>query len=309
MKMCSENDHVYTSVIEIYRQNESGEFGGEPCVYMLGANSRSRAKMYIDILFEAVEIEGLDNCDIRVDVTVFKNGRYVESDESIFRTRIIRTDAPSRFIVWKHAVPHIFAIDRNKSEITLVDFEKENEEMIVYKKCKMMIRTADMKIGDQIEIPLRDLGTFTATVHDVTDNGILFIFDDCVTRHYMNSDGTAKGGYEKSELCKWINEELLEQFPTNLKSRIHDLTIPTYGQIFGHDDWYNQAITADDDKQLSLMKIRKNRICTYENDTCWYWLKNTTKSGDCFAYVDFSGRAGYYDASTIRSVRPAFLLS
>ena len=99
--------------------------------------------------------------------------------------------------------------------------------MIVYKKCKMMIRTADIQIGDQIEIPLRDLGTFTATAHDVTDDGILFIFDDCVTRHCMNSDGTAKGGYENSELCKWINEELLEQFPTNLKSRIHDLTIPT----------------------------------------------------------------------------------
>lgn len=187
--------------------------------------------------------------------------------------------------------------------------KKENEEMIVYKKCKMMIRTADMKIGDQIEIPLRDLGTFTATVHDVTDNGILFIFDDCVTRHCMNSDGTAKGGYEKSELCKWINEELLEQFPTNLKSRIHDLTIPTYGQIFGHDDWYNQAIISDNDEQLSLMKIRKNRICTYENDTCWYRLRNTTKSGDYFAGVDISGGAGYNGANGDNGVRPVFLLS
>ena len=187
--------------------------------------------------------------------------------------------------------------------------KKENEEMIVYKKCKMMIRTADIQIGDQIEIPLMDLGMFTATAHDVTDDGILFIFDDCVTRHCMNSDGTAKGGYENSELCKWINEELLEQFPTNLKSRIHDLTIPTYGQIFGHDDWYNQAITADDDKQLSLMKIRKNRICTYENDTCWYWLKNTTKSGAFFAFVVCFGLAGCCGAVFVRGVRPAFLLS
>lgn len=187
--------------------------------------------------------------------------------------------------------------------------KKENEEMIVYKKCKMMIRTADMKIGDQIEIPLRDLGTFTATVHDVTDNGILFIFDDCVTRHCMNFDGTAKGGYEKSELCKWINKELLEQFPMNLKSRIHDLTIPTYGQIFGHDDWYNQAITSDNDEQLSLMKIRKNRICTYENDTCWYWLRNTTKSGGYFAFVGTYGDADFDIADVDCGVRPAFLLS
>lgn len=186
--------------------------------------------------------------------------------------------------------------------------KKENEEMIVYKKCKMMIRTADMKIGDQIEIPLSDLGTFTATVHDVTDNGILFIFDDCVTRHCMNSDGTAKGGYEKSELCKWINEELLEQFPTNLKSRIHNLTIPTYGQIFGHDDWYNQVVASDNDEQLSLMKIRKNRICTYENDTHGYWLRNATKSGDYFADVNGCGSVYYGGADAGFGVRPVFLL-
>ena len=204
------------------------------------------------------------------------------------------------------------ALAKMVSEGTITDNQntkKENEEMIVSKKCKMMIRTADIQIGDQIEIPLRDLGTFTATAHDVTGNGILFIFDDCVARHCMNSDGTAKGGYEKSELCKWINEELLEQFPTNLKSRIHDLTIPTYGQIFGHDDWYKQAITADNDEQLSLMKIRKNRICTYENDTCWYWLRNTTKSGGYFACVDDVGNADFDLADGDGGVRPAFLLS
>ncbi len=181
--------------------------------------------------------------------------------------------------------------------------------MIIYKKCKMMVRTADIQIGDQIEIPLKDLGTFTATAHDVTDNGILFIFDDCVTKHCMNSDGTAKGGYEKSELCKWINKELLEQFPMNLKSRIHDLTIPTYGQIFGHDDWYNQVIASDNDEQLSLMKIRKNRICTYENDIRWFWLRNTTKSGDYFALVTNFGSANYDPADLGRGVRPVFLLS
>lgn len=187
--------------------------------------------------------------------------------------------------------------------------KKGNEEMIVYKKCKMMIRTADIRIGDQIEIPLRNLGAFTATVHDVNDNGILFIFDDCVTRRCMNSDNTTVGGYEKSELCKWINEELLEQFPTNLKSRIHNLTIPTYGQIFGHDVWYNRTITSDSDEQLSLMKIWKNRISTYENSTCWYWLRNTEKHDNYFALVDNFGDAYCRHMVIAGGVRPAFLLS
>ena len=40
---------------------------------------------------------------------------------------------------------------------------EESEEMVVLKKCKMMMRMADIKVGDQIEIPLKDMGTFTAT--------------------------------------------------------------------------------------------------------------------------------------------------
>lgn len=125
-EICEEKGHTYMSEIDIYEQNENGDFDGEPYVYTLTSNSKSRVKMCMDVLFEAVEIEGLDNRDILVNITVFKNGRYVESDEAIFQTQITRTDEPSKFIVWGHKKPHIFSIDKNKSKITLVDFERRN---------------------------------------------------------------------------------------------------------------------------------------------------------------------------------------
>ena len=188
---------------------------------------------------------------------------------------------------------------------------EESEEMVVFKKCKMMMRMADIKVGDQIEIPLKDMGTFTATAQQITDDGILFMFDDCVTRRSMNSECTNKGGYEKSELRKWVENDLFDAFPDYLKSKMSNLTLPTYGQMFGHDDWYEQAIEPDNDEQLPLMKIRKNRVVDYENDYTSYWVKNATKksySSDGFAVVANVGAAYWLSAVNDGGVRPVFLI-
>lgn len=188
---------------------------------------------------------------------------------------------------------------------------EESEEMVVFKKCKMMMRMADIKVGDQIEIPLKDMGTFTATAQQITDDGILFMFDDCVTRRSMNSECTNKGGYEKSELRKWVENDLFDAFPDYLKSKMSNLTLPTYGQMFGHDDWYEQAIEPDNDEQLPLMKIRKNRVVDYENDYTSYWVKNATKksySSAGFARVDYFGNADWDGAFGGNGVRPVFLI-
>lgn len=188
---------------------------------------------------------------------------------------------------------------------------EESEEMVVFKKCKMMMRMADIKVGDQIEIPLKDMGTFTATAQQITDDGILFMFDDCVTRRSMNSECTNKGGYEKSELRKWVENDLFDAFPDYLKSKMSNLTLPTYGQMFGHDNCYEQAIEPDNDEQLPLMKIRKNRVVDYENDYTSYWVKNATKksySSDGFAIVSYYGLAFWYGADVVSGVRPVFLI-
>lgn len=174
------------------------------------------------------------------------------------------------------------------------------------------IETNSILVGDKILIELAEFGDFTATAQKITEAGILFLFDECVAVRQMNEKGTNKGGYEKSSLCKWINGELLQAFPEELKSRISELTIPTYGQIFGHDEWYERAIEPDEDEQLPLMEIRKSRIADFKNEYEWYWLKNATKrdySAACFARVDRDGFPAYTYASTSVGVRPVFLLS
>lgn len=177
---------------------------------------------------------------------------------------------------------------------------------------KQEIDTANIQVGDQTVIPLAELGEFTATAHKVTDEGIMFIFDEYVTCRPMNNRSTNKGGFEKSDLKKWMDTVLLMAFPEELRDKIYGLTLPTVGQILGHEDeWDNKNLESDSDEQLPLMKECKNRIACFEDQLTWGWLRNATKeefSSAAFAFVGAGGHAGSSGASASFGVRPEFWL-
>lgn len=170
----------------------------------------------------------------------------------------------------------------------------------------------DIAVGDQIEIPLGDLGTFTATVQMVKGDSVLFLFDDYIAKRPMNENGNNEGGYEKSDLKKWIENDLFKMFPEVLRNHMTGLTIPTLGEICGWgDNWDKERIEPDDDEQLPLMKQRRNRVAYYNNDCAWGWLRNATKkefSSATFANVNTRGDASSSAASDSYGVRPEFWL-
>ena len=177
---------------------------------------------------------------------------------------------------------------------------------------KRALEVKNIKAGDQIIVQLTGFGEFTATAQKITEKGTLFLFDDCVTEQPMNNKNTNEGGYEKSDLCKWVNTILLKAFPKDMRNGISNLSIPTYGQMFGHDDWYDRVMAPDNDEQLPLMSKRKNRIADFNNTYEWYWLQNATKkefSASHFANVYTSGLTFYATASASLGVRPAFVLA
>lgn len=177
---------------------------------------------------------------------------------------------------------------------------------------KQKIETANIQVGDQIVIPLAELGEFTATAHKVTDEGVMFIFDNYITCRPMNNRSINKGGFEKSDLKKWMDTVLLMAFPEELRDKIYGLTLPTVGQIVGHEDeWDNKNLEPDSDEQLPLMKECKNRIACFEDGLTWGWLRNATKeefSSAHFALVNGYGGTNYYGASGSFGVRPEFWL-
>ena len=177
---------------------------------------------------------------------------------------------------------------------------------------KIEREVSDIQIGDQILIHLEDFGKFTATAHKITDDGVLFIFDDYITKRQMNEKLTNKGGFKKSDLKKWLDTVLLEAFPDWLKKRIKNISIPSVGELFGHEDeWNNEHFKSDNDDQLPLMQERRNRVAYLDNKYEWGWLRNATKkeySAAHFALVDSNGLPHSYGASNSYGVRPEFCI-
>lgn len=164
-------------------------------------------------------------------------------------------------------------------------------------------------VGDQISV-----GDFTATCQEVYEDSALFLFDEYVTIKAMNKKNTNEGGYEASDLRKYLqSDEALDIFPEGLKPRLLPfengdlLRIPTREEIFGEEDAeYFEEIPG---KQWELMKQRKNRVAYFENEWEWGWLQNRiNNSAARFAAVAHHGGCGSNDASGADGVRPAFLI-
>lgn len=188
--------------------------------------------------------------------------------------------------------------------------------MKAWRKVKMEIK--NYEVGDQITVKLKNFGKFTATAQRVYEDGTtLFLFDNCVAEHEMNENVSNVGGFYESDLCKWMNTELVKSFSTKLIDRMiytdeeHRclLRIPTRKEMFGEDE-YSQNYEPDLGKQFELMKDRKNRVCSLpDNEYAWYWLMNThLRSSSSFARVNGYGGAFGGGASVSGGVRPAFLI-
>lgn len=170
----------------------------------------------------------------------------------------------------------------------------------------------DAEVGDKTTIKLDGLGEFAATVHKVTDDKVMLIFDDYVAERPMNESDTNKGGFEYSDLNEWLHTEFVKSIPYSIRARLTDVTIPTVGEMFGWDDeWNRNYFEADNDKQLPLMKQRRNRVAYYNNECECGWLRNATKkefSAARFAYVGSFGGTLFHGASNSFGVRPEIWL-
>lgn len=170
----------------------------------------------------------------------------------------------------------------------------------------------DAEVGDKTTIKLDGLGEFAATVHKVTDDKVMLIFDDYVAERPMNESDTNKGGFEYSDLNEWLHTEFVKAIPYSIRARLTDVTIPTVGEMFGWDDeWNRNYFEADNDKQLPLMKQRRNRVAYYNNECECGWLRNATKKEFSAAYFALVGHGGYADCDGVSSaggVRPEIWL-
>lgn len=184
-------------------------------------------------------------------------------------------------------------------------------EITLYRR-SVVYGITNAQIGDKTIIKLNELEVFIATVHYVTGDKAMLIFDDYVTKRPMNESNTNNGGFEDSDLNKWLHTEFVKALPCSIRTILTDVTIPTVGEMFGWDDeWDRNHFEADNDKQLPLMDHRYNRVAYYNNECECGWLRNATKkefSAADFALVGASGGTNCINASSSCGVRPEIWL-
>ena len=89
----------------------------------------------------------------------------------------------------------------------------------------------DAEVGDKTTIKLDGLGEFVATVHKVTDDKVMLIFDDYVAERPMNKSGTNKGGFEDSDLNKWLHTEFVKALPYSIRARLTTMSVSADGSV------------------------------------------------------------------------------
>lgn len=174
----------------------------------------------------------------------------------------------------------------------------------------------ELEYGDVIPFDMKDGEHVEAIVIAVEGSAAVCTFIDALKDdHYMNEDWTSEGGYLASDMRKYLNGELLERFPDEIRERLQQdengdyLRLFTEKEVFGKN--YYSEEPQEDVEQYYYFKNRKNRIALSghagEYRALW-WLRDVAASAR-FAFVVSYGLCDNNGAGYSLGVRPRFLIS
>lgn len=184
-------------------------------------------------------------------------------------------------------------------------------------KVKRMVTvdTDAFKVGDIIEVKLTDGVKVEAMAVKQEKDGMIFCLVNCLPNTYrMNDTRTNEGGYEKSDLRKKLNGEILNIFPAELTDMMTPfnngdlLRLPTEKEIFDKNRF--GECEGLDVKQWEPMKKRRNRMAfdgTKDDNLQWYWLMNKARESiPDFSRACYDGYSDVGGAHNSFGVRPVF---
>lgn len=111
----------YSNCLEFYEEKIGGGFeSGDPSCYKIEGDSFEDVCSFGEVLWQAVEIDGYDNRKVLVKMKIEKDGEAIRNEIFYIETNIVRTEIPSKFVIWGDKKPHIFGINRSESRIKIV---------------------------------------------------------------------------------------------------------------------------------------------------------------------------------------------
>ena len=181
----------------------------------------------------------------------------------------------------------------------------------------------EFHVGDMVKDSTVDGCDFTMVVTDVTDEYVRFESKDCVgEKVYWNRDlgNGNKGGFPQSAICGYLENELWESLPEDLKEVISETTrmykdsdgegahsyktklfLPAASEVFDEDDCYGDEGLYE---QLDYYKDRRNRTrgSAEGEDACYWWLASVG-SGDSTSACNVNTNGDAYDNGTTTDLR------
>lgn len=173
---------------------------------------------------------------------------------------------------------------------------------------------AELKVGDEISEVLKN---GEKVIFVVMDDGVIGL-KDCLREEYrINDDWTNEGGWEATEMRRYLNAEIFALLPDDLQAIIKPRTFGSERdklwlfsevEIFGEQDWTEK----EDDRgtQFEYFKNPANRIkCDKDGNATWWWERSPTANCPAaFCRVDSDGDAGSYVTSSARGVCFGFFI-
>ena len=168
------------------------------------------------------------------------------------------------------------------------------------------------QIGDIIRFTLRTGEEVEAQCQRVDPEGATFCLTHCLEEGQpMNEENTNKGGWDESDLRKYLNTKILDSFPESIKSKMKPiykddlLTLPAVEDIFGEWDFDRWEPKGGAEPNWPLMKHRQ-----YRAKGNWWWERSARyDSATAFCYVNTNGYASSSFASFSLGLAPAFLIA
>lgn len=142
---------------------------------------------------------------------------------------------------------------------------------------------------------------------------VIFGLKDCLKdTHCMNTEWTNTGSWTASDMRRYLNEEVFEQLPDDLRAVIKPRAIQngfdslwlfSETEIFGGEDWTEKDI--DRGTQMPYFKRCGNRIKGLGKDGPAYpWWERSSRAciSNSFCFVSCSGGASYIYANSSHGV-------
>lgn len=167
--------------------------------------------------------------------------------------------------------------------------------------------------GDRIDITLKNGEDVTLVVGMDEKGNMFFSTQDCLRdEHRMNNAATNRGGWEATEMRRYLNEDVFALFPDELQAVIRPTTIVqivdgkrvetqdklflfSATQVFGSGSYSENE---PEDTQLDIFRREKDRVKECNAHGTWFWWLRSANSSSInnFCYANYGGNRSYYSA-------------